>query len=140
VVTTGGGTLLYSRRPIAIAVLPLQNLAADFVPVDYFVDALTDEIIHDLSVIDGLTVRSHTSSLAFKGQPHNVREAGSQLQADYLVEGSVLRADDRLLYRRPRDPRRRPIIPLWSGRFDRKLADVFAIQTKLRSALSTTSG
>ena len=129
VVIAGWSTLLYSRRPIAIAVLPLQNLAADS-SGDYFVDALTDEIIHDLSVIDGLTVRSHTSSLAFKGQPHNVREAGSQLRADYLVGGSVLRADDRLRID-VRVIRVGDDIPLWSGRFDRKLADVFAIQDEI---------
>ena len=124
--TIGWWTLQDPRGPIAIAVLPLQNLAADS-SGDYFVDALTDEIIHDLSVIDGLTVRSHTSSLAFKGQPHNVREAGSQLQADYLVEGSVLRADDRLRVD-VRVVRVRDDFPLWSGRFDRKVTDVFAIQ------------
>jgi adenylate cyclase len=128
-VATGWWALQYSRRPIAIAVLPLQNLAADS-SGDFFVDGLTDEIIHDLSVIDGLTVRSHTSSLAFKGQPLNVQEAGSQLQADYLVEGSVLRADDRLRID-VRVVRVRDDFPVWSGRFDRKLADVFAIQDEI---------
>ena len=128
-ITTGWWTLQYPRGPIAIAVLPLQNLAADS-SGDYFVDSLTDEIIHDLSLIDGLTVRSHTSSLAFKGQPRNVREAGRQLQADYLVEGSVLRADDRLRID-VRVVRVRDDFPLWSGRFDRKLADVFAIQDEI---------
>jgi TolB-like protein len=126
---TGWWTRLYSSEPIAIAVLPLQNLAAD-PSGDYFVDGLTDEIIHDLSVIDGLTVRSHTSSLAFKGQPQDVRTAGRQLQADYLVEGSVLRADGRLRID-VRVVRARDDFPLWSGRFDRKLADVFAIQDEI---------
>jgi adenylate cyclase len=63
---------------------------------DYFADGLTDEIIRNLSIIDGLAVRSQTSSFVFKGQPRNVREAGKQLQADYIVEGSVLRAGTKL--------------------------------------------
>jgi len=127
--TTGWWTLLHSSEPITIAVLPLENLAADS-SSDYFVDGLTDEIIHDLSVIEGLTVRSHTSSLALKGQPRDVRSAGRQLQADYLVEGSVLRAGGRLRID-IRVVRARDDFPVWSGRFDRVLADVFAIQDEI---------
>jgi TolB-like protein len=127
--TTSWWVLQYSRRPIAIAVLPLQNLAADS-SGDYFVDGLTDEIIQHLSLIDGLSVRSQTSSRVFKGRPRNVREAGEQLRADYLVEGSVLRADDRLRVD-IRVVRVRDDLAVWSGRFDRKLADVFAIQDEI---------
>ena len=56
---------------------------------DYFADGLTDEIIRNLSVIDGLTVPSRTSSFALKGKSLNPRETGKRLGADYLVEGSV---------------------------------------------------
>jgi len=85
----------YQRAPIPIAVLPLINLSQDSAN-DYFADGLTDEIIRNLSIIDGLAVRSQTSSFEFKGKPRNVREAGKQLDADYIVEGSVLRAGQRL--------------------------------------------
>jgi adenylate cyclase len=130
---TGWWALQYSKGPIAIAVLPLQNLNPD-ASGDYFVDGLTDQIIHDLSLIDGLAVRSLTSSLVFKGRPRNVRDAGRELQADYLVEGSVFRADERLRID-IRVVRVRDDFPVWSGRFDRKLADVFAIQDEIALGL-----
>ena len=55
-----------NSEPITIAVLPLESLSPDRAN-DYFADGLTDEIIRDLSVIEGLAVRSQTSSFAFKG-------------------------------------------------------------------------
>jgi TolB-like protein len=117
------------RTPIAIAVLPLENTSHD--PAnDYFADGLTDELIRNLSIIDGLTVRSRTSSFGLKEKPRNIRDAGQQLQADYILEGSVLRAGQQLRIEvqlvRVRDD-----FPLWSGRFDRKLTDVFAIQDEI---------
>jgi tetratricopeptide (TPR) repeat protein len=87
-------------------------------------------IIRNLSVIDGLAVRSQTSSFAFKGQPRTVREAGKQLDADYLVEGSVLRAGDQLRID-AQVIRVRDDFPVWSGRFDRTMTDVFAIQDEI---------
>jgi TolB-like protein len=110
-------------------VLPLQNISPDS-SGDYFADGLTDEIIRNLSVIDGLAVRSRTSSFAFKGQPRNVRDAGKQLDVDYLVEGSVLRAGDQLRIN-AQLIRARDDFPLWSGRFDRRLIDVFTIQDEI---------
>jgi len=63
----------HKNAPVPIAVLPLTNLSQD--PAnDYFTDGLTDEIIRNLSIIDGLAVRSQTSSFVFKGKPRNVRE------------------------------------------------------------------
>ena len=91
----------HKSAPIPIAVLPLTNLSED--PAnDYFADGLTGEIIRNLSIIDGLAVRSQTSSFAFKGKPRNVREAGKQLEADYILEGSVQRAGQHA----PQRPRR----------------------------------
>src|SRR5215472_11369617 len=71
--------------PVAIAVLPLENVSHDPAS-DYFADGLTDELIRNLSIIDGLMVRSRTSSFTFKGKPRNVREVGRQLAADYILE------------------------------------------------------
>jgi TolB-like protein len=116
-------------EPIAIAVLPLENLSHD--PAnDYFADGLTDELIRNLSLIDGLAPRSRTSSFAFKGQPRNMREVGKQLAADYILEGSVLRAGQQLRINvqliRVRDD-----FPLWAGRYEREVSDVFAIQDEI---------
>src|SRR5262249_32985695 len=79
----------------SIAVLPFKNLSSE-PDGDYFSDGLTDEIIRNLSIIDGLQVRSRTSSFAFKDKPRNIREVGMQLGANLVLEGSVLRSGDRL--------------------------------------------
>jgi TolB-like protein len=122
-----------ARDPISIAVVPLQALNRDSANED-FADGLTDEIIRNLSVIDGLAVRSRTSSFAFKDHPRNIREVGQQLQADYVIEGSVLRASDKLRVNvqlvRVRDDS-----PLWSARFDREVTDVFAIQDEISTGV-----
>jgi hypothetical protein len=93
VAIAGTTAFVLSREgaPINIAVMPLENLGHD-PSNDYFVDGLTTEIIRNLSLIDGLAVRSQTSSFALRGKPRDVREAGKQLDVDYIVEGSVLRA------------------------------------------------
>jgi TolB-like protein/Flp pilus assembly protein TadD len=119
----------HEGAPVAIAVLPLNDLSRD--PVDdYFADGLTGEIIRNLSLIDGLTVRSQTSSFVFKGQPRNVREVGKELAAEYILEGSVLRAEH-LLRVNVQLVRVQDDFPLWSGRYDRELTDVFAIQDEI---------
>jgi TolB-like protein/Flp pilus assembly protein TadD len=124
--------ILWTQRqkaPIPIAVLPLTNVSQD--PAnDYFADGLTDEIIRNLSVLDGLAVRSQTSSFTFKGKARDVHETGRQLDVQYILEGSVMRAGQQLRINvqlvRVRDD-----FPLWSGRYDRELTDVFAIQDEI---------
>jgi TolB-like protein len=117
------------NAPIPIAVLPLVNLNQD--PAnDYFADGLTGELIRNLSLIEGLTVRSETSSFSFKGKPQKARAVGKELEADYLVEGSVLRSGQQLrinvqLVRASDD------FPVWSGRYDQELTDVFVIQDEI---------
>jgi TolB-like protein/Flp pilus assembly protein TadD len=119
----------HKTAPIAIVVLPLENLSHDPTS-DYFSDGLTDELIRNLSIIDGLAVRSQTSSFAFKVKPRNVREVGKQLEVDYILEGSVLRAGQQLRINaqliRVRDDS-----PIWSSKFDRELTDVFVIQEEI---------
>lgn len=114
---------------VTIAVLPLESLSPDRAN-DYFADGLTDEIIRDLSVIDGLAVRSRTSSFAFKGKPTNVRDVARQLNVDYILEGSVLR-DGSHLRINAQLVRTRDDVPLWADEFDRQLSDVFAIQDEI---------
>jgi adenylate cyclase len=80
-----------------------------------------------LSILDGLTVRSRTSSFAFRDARLDAREAGKRLEADYILERSVLRAARRLRvnvqFIRVRDD-----TPVWSHEFERDVTDVFAIQ------------
>jgi serine/threonine-protein kinase len=130
IVAAVGWWALDSRRvAIPIAVLPLSYVSADL-DGDYVADGLTQEIIRNLAVIDNLAVRSRTSSFFFKGKPRNIREAGKQLAADYLVEGSVQRSGRRLRVTvqlvRVRDD-----LAVWAARFDRELTDLFAIQDEI---------
>src|SRR5262249_12335158 len=117
----------------SIAVLPFKNLSSE-PDSDYFSDGLTDEIIRNLSIIDGLQVKSGTSSFTFKDKPRNIHEVGAQLGANLVLEGSVLRSGNKLrinaqLVRVSDD------VPLWSQRFDRDLKDVFAIQDEISRAI-----
>jgi len=130
VVVIAGAALAWRARahpvPVAVAVLPMENIGHD-PRSEELADGLTDEIISSLSVIDGLTVRSRTSTFSLKGKRVSASEAGRELSADYLVEGSVLRAGDQVrvtaeLVRVSDDA------PIWSNRFDRMLTDVLVIQ------------
>ena len=119
----------HTSAPASIAVLPLVNLSED-PHNEYFVDGLTDEIVRNLSIIDGLSVRSQTSSFALKGKPHTVREVGSLLGVDYIVEGSVARSQQRVRID-AQLVRVRDDVPLWAGKFDRELTDVLSIQEEI---------
>ena len=121
------------NAPIPIAVLPLITLSQE-PNSDYFADGLTGEIIRNLSTIDGMVVRSQTSSFVFKGKPQNVRDAGRQLDADYIVEGSVLRSGQHLRID-AQLVRVRDDFPVWSGRYDRELTDIFAIQDEISEGI-----
>ncbi len=116
-----------------IAVLPFKNLSSA-PDSDYFADGLTAEIIRSLSMIEGLQVRSHTSSFFFKDKPRNLADISRQLRANLVVDGSVQREGKRLrvqaqLVRVAGD------LPLWSENFDRDIADVFAIQDEISRAI-----
>ncbi len=87
-------------------------------------------MIRNLSIIDGLSPRSRTSSFAFKGKQRNVREVGQELGADYIVEGSVLRAGQQLRIE-AQLVRVRDDFPIWSGKFDRETTDIFAVQEEI---------
>jgi TolB-like protein/Tfp pilus assembly protein PilF len=128
----GASNVTPLEQPI-IAVLPFKNLSAE-PESDYFVDGLTDEIIRNLAVLQGLQVRSSTSSFAFKDKPRNLRDVGEQLGANLVVEGSVLRLGNRLRIN-ARLIEVAGDIPLWSDQFDRELKDVFAIQDDISTAI-----
>ena len=120
---------VHKGAPIPIAVLPLVNLSQD--PAnDYLADGLTSEIISELSIIDGLSVRSQTSSFALKEKMRDVREAGRQLAADYILEGSVVRSGQQLRID-TRLVRTRDDVPIWSGKFEREWTEVLAIQDEI---------
>ena len=120
---------LSSQSPHAIAVLPLQNLKGDSA-TDYIADGLTDEIIYNLSIIEGLEVKSRTSSSVFKGAGVDLRKAGRQLGCDLLLEGTVLSDGDKLRLHislvRVADG-----VAAWTWQSDGGMRDVFAIQEEM---------
>jgi TolB-like protein/DNA-binding winged helix-turn-helix (wHTH) protein len=83
------GFLIWPQDPPVIAVLPFTNLNPE-TDSDWFVDGLADEIRTSLALIQGLQVRSRTSSMAFKDTPRNLQDVGRQLGATVVVEASVL--------------------------------------------------
>jgi TolB-like protein len=119
-----------SGQPI-IAVLPFENLSTE-PDRGYLVDGLTDEIIRNLQVIQGLhgQVRSRASSFAFKGKPRNLRDVGEQLGANLVVEGSVLRSGNSLRVN-VQLVQVAGEVPLWAEQFDREIKDIFAIQDQI---------
>ena len=134
VLATGSWWLFRQNAgPYTIAVLPFENLSAE-PDSDYFSDGLTDEIINDLSIIDGLQVKSRTSSFFFKDKASNIHEVGAQLGAKLVLEGSVLRSGDKLRIN-ARLVRVSDDVPLWSNTFDRELKDIFAIQDEISRSI-----
>jgi serine/threonine protein kinase/tetratricopeptide (TPR) repeat protein len=125
-----------SGDPRAIAVLPFVNASAD-PDNEYFSDGITDELINALTKVEGLRVASRTSVFALKGAREDVRALGARLDVSAVLEGSVRRAGNRLRISAQltnvRDGR-----TLWSERYDRELADVFAIQDEIARTIVDT--
>ena len=120
---------LHQSAPIPIAVLPFENLSHD-PATDYYADGITDELIRNLSLIEGLAPRSRTSSFFYRAKPRNIRELGRELNVDYVLEGEVLQTGHRLRVItqliRVRDDS-----PIWSHDFDGDVTDVLALQDEI---------
>ena len=104
---------------------------------EFFVDGLTEDILTDLSRFRDLFVISRNTSFKFKGQAVDVRKIARDLGVQYVIEGSVRRAGNRV----------RVTVQLidaesdrhvWAERYDRELEDIFAIQDEMTSAIVAT--
>src|SRR3954464_5784367 len=120
----------------AIAVLPFVNASPD-PENEYFSDGMTDELITALTKVEGLHVASRTSVFALKHQREDVRAIGARLNVSAVLEGTVRQAGNRLRITvqlsSVRDAR-----TLWSERYDREMADVFAIQDEIAQTIVRT--
>jgi TolB-like protein len=119
----------------SIGILPFENLS-DEKENAYFADGVQDEILSDLARIADLKVISRTSVMQYRsGVARNLREIGQQLGVAHLVEGSVQRAGNRVRVNAQlldaRTDRQ-----LWAQTYDRDLADVFAIQSEIATAIA----
>ena len=119
----------------SVAVLPFENLSEDKANA-YFADGVQDEILTDLARVADLKVISHTSTMQYKtGAPRNLREIGQQLGVTHVVEGSVQRAANRVRVNAQLVDARSDQ-QLWAQTYDRDLADVFAIQSEIATAIA----
>ena len=120
----------------SIAVLPFENRSEDKANA-YFADGIQDEILTRLSKIADLKVISRTSTQHYKSAPENLREIASQLGVAHIVEGSVQKSGDTVrvnvqLIKAANDSH------LWADTFDRKLTDVFAVESEIAKSIADT--
>ena len=120
----------------SIAVLPFVNASPDR-ENEYLSDGITDELINALAKVDGLRVASRTSVFALKGKPQDVRAIGALLGAAWVLEGTLRRSGDRLRITAQLTSTEDGQL-LWSERFDRTFADVFAIQDEIARTIVDT--
>src|SRR5918911_2478697 len=120
-------------RNAIVGVLPFANLAdgAD----EYFSDGLTEDLIHALSLQSFYRVLSRNSTFAFKGKNTSTRLIAREIDATYLIQGSVRRAGAKIRVTAEL------IAPetgeqLWTGRYDRDIGDLFAMQDEITTNLS----
>ena len=104
---------------------------------EYFSDGITEDIITELSRFHSLFVIARNSSFAFRGHNVNVAEVAHRLGVQYVVEGSVRKAANRV----------RVTVQLidattgrhlWAERYDRDLEDIFAVQDEITEAIVST--
>src|SRR6266700_2895545 len=120
----------------SIAVLPFDNLSRD--PDNaYFAEGIQDEILARLSKIADLKVISRTSTQKYKSAPDNLREIARQHDVANILEGSVQKAADHVrvnvqLINALNDAH------LWSDIYDRKLTDIFAVESDIAKTIADT--
>jgi TolB-like protein/DNA-binding SARP family transcriptional activator/Flp pilus assembly protein TadD len=119
--------------PPSIAVLPFENMTDD-PKQTYFADGITEDLMTDLSRVNGLRVVGRNSTFAYRDQDVDVRKVASALGVRYVIEGSVRRAGDEV----------RINVQLvdaatgnqqWAQRYDGSLRDIFALQDQVAGAV-----
>src|SRR5256885_1891384 len=120
----------------SIAVLPFDNLSRD--PDNaYFCEGVQDEILTRLAKVSDLKVVSRTSTQHFKSSPDNLPQIAKQLGVMHVLEGSVQKSNDQVrvnvqLINALTDAH------LWAETFDRKLTDIFAVESEIAKTIAET--
>src|SRR5947209_7963965 len=122
--------------PKSIAVLPFDNLSEEKGNA-YFAEGIQDEILTRLAKVADLKVISRTSTQHFKSAPDNLPQIAKQLGVMHILEGSVQKANDQVrvnvqLINALTDSH------LWADTFDRKLTDIFAVETEIAKTIADT--
>ena len=127
-------TVPRAEKP-TIAVLPFTNMSND-PEQEFFADGLVDDILTTLSKLSGLNVIARNSSFAFKGRTVDVRQAGKELGARYVLEGSVRKAGNRIrITAQLIDAETGTHV--WAERYDRAIEDIFAVQDEITLIVAT---
>jgi TolB-like protein/class 3 adenylate cyclase/tetratricopeptide (TPR) repeat protein len=117
----------------SIAVLPFTNMGSD-VEQEYFADGISEDIITTLSQSRWLFVIARNTSFVYKGKAIDIKQIGRDLGVRYVLEGSVRKAGNRVRITAQ-------LIEaatgthLWSQRYDRDLADTFAVQDEITESV-----
>ena len=119
-------------RP-AIAVLPFTNMTDDPAQ-EYFSDGISEDIITALSKLRWFFVIARNSSFIYKGKAVHLKQVADELGVGYVVEGSVRKVGERVrITAQLNDVATGSHI--WAERYDRELADVFAVQDEITEAI-----
>jgi adenylate cyclase len=121
------------NRTAIVGVLPFANLSDR--AEEYFSDGLTEDLIHALSLQSFFRVLSRNATFLFKGKNLSTRLIAREIDATYLIQGSVRRAGNKIRVTA------QLIAPesgeqLWAGRYDSDIGDLFAMQDELTTNLS----
>ena len=118
----------------SLAVLPLENLSRD-PEQEYFAEGLTEALITTLAKIGELRVVSRTSAMVYKDARKPLREIARELEVDVIVEGTVLRAGDRVrITAQLMDPEKET--HLWAESYQRHLRDVLDLHAELAQSIA----
>ena len=127
-----GGTPSLPDRP-SIAVLPFLNMSGD-AEQEYFADGLSEDIITALSRYRWFFVIARNSSFTYKGHAIDIKHVARELGVRYVLEGSVRRAGNRVRVSGQLIDAETGV-HLWAERYDRDLADIFAIQDEITESV-----
>ena len=134
-----GTTIVTHAKPASkpsLVVLPFVNMSGN-PEQEIFADGITEDILTELSRFHELTVISRNSAFAFKGKAAKVSDIAREFGVQFVVEGSVRRAGDRI----------RVTVQLidaetdhhvWAEKYDRKMEDIFAMQDEITGAIVAT--
>ncbi len=120
----------------SIAVLPFTNMSGD-PEQKYFSDGITEDIITELSRFSSLQVVARNSTFVYRDQAVDVGEVGKKLGVEYLLEGSLRKAGNRIRLT-AQLINVQTGMHVWANRYDRDLEDIFAIQDELVHAIVST--
>jgi TolB-like protein len=124
-----------TKQPVnRLAVLPFVNMSTD-PENEFFSDGITEELLNALTKIDGLQITSRTSAFAFKGRNTDIREIGTQLNVDKILEGSVRKSGNRVRIT-AQLINAADGYHVWSEIYDRDLTHIFEVQDEISSIIA----